>query len=302
MIYLDNFRFPTFENEDNFLAGYFQANPSSMETIYPFKILSVKGLHSLDFTEITILYGGNGSGKSTALNAISNKLGLARNSVYNKGDMQSAYLRMCDYELAECGDYEDDGLDLKDKATLITSDDIFKYMLDTRKNNAVMKRKIEKATDEWLCNRNKNGKVPISDIGLTTEQLAKLGLGRMHGLNRSQYVRITAGERTNTYSNGETGFMKFVESIVPDRLYILDEPENSLSCALQIELARYIEGSARHFGCQFIIATHSPFLLAINGAKIYNLDGNPATISKFWELPNMKLYYELFKKYDKLFR
>ena len=302
MIYLDNFRFPTFENEDNFLAGYFQANPSSMETIYPFKILSVKGLHSLDFTEITILYGGNGSGKSTALNAISNKLGLARNSVYNKGDMQSAYLRMCDYELAECGDYEDDGLDLKDKATLITSDDIFKYMLDTRKNNAVMKRKIEKATDEWLCNRNKNGKVPISDIGLTTEQLAKLGLGRMRGLNRSQYVRITAGERTNTYSNGETGFMKFVESIVPDRLYILDEPENSLSCALQIELARYIEGSARHFGCQFIIATHSPFLLAINGAKIYNLDGDPATISKFWELPNMKLYYELFKKYDKLFR
>lgn len=301
MIYLDNFRFPTFENEDNFLAGYFQANPSSMETIYPFKILSVKGLHSLDFTEITILYGGNGSGKSTALNAISNKLGLARNSVYNKGDMQSAYLRMCDYELAECGDYEDDGLDLKDKATLITSDDIFKYMLDTRKNNAVMKRKIEKATDEWLCNRNKNGKVPISDIGLTTEQLAKLGLGRMRGLNRSQYVRITAGERTNTYSNGETGFMKFVESIVPDRLYILDEPENSLSCALQIELARYIEGSARHFGCQFIIATHSPFLLAINGAKIYNLDGDPATISKFWELPNMKLYYELFKKYDKLF-
>ena len=301
MIYLDNFRFPTFEKEDNFLADYFQANPSSMETIYPFKILSVKGLYSLDFTEITILYGGNGSGKSTALNAISNKLGLARNSVYNKGDMQSAYLRMCDYELAECDDYENDGLELKDKATLITSDDIFKYMLDTRKNDAVMKRKIEKATDEWLCNRNRNGKVPISDIGLTTEQRAKLGLGRIHGLNRSQYVSITAGERTNIYSNGETGFMKFVESIVPDRLYILDEPENSLSCALQIELARYIEGSARHFGCQFIIATHSPFLLAINGAKIYNLDGDPATISKFWELPNMKLYYELFKKYDKLF-
>ena len=283
------------------MAGYFQANPSSMETIYPFKILSVKGLHSLDFTEITILYGGNGSGKSTALNAISNKLGLARNSVYNKGDMQSAYLRMCDYELAECGDYEDDGLDLKDKATLITSDDIFKYMLDTRKNNAVMKRKIEKATDEWLCNRNKNGKVPISDIGLTTEQLAKLGLGRMHGLNRSQYVRITAGERTNTYSNGETGFMKFVESIVPDRLYILDEPENSLSCALQIELARYIEGSARHFGCQFIIATHSPFLLSMRGAKIYDLDEEVVDVKRWTELENVRAYYDFFKKHEREF-
>lgn len=76
------------------------------------------------------------------------------------------------------------------------------------------------------------------------------------------------------------------------------EPENSLSCALQIELAKYIEGSARHFGCQFIIATHSHFLLAMEGAKIYNLDGDPATISKFWELPNMKLYNDLFKKYE----
>ncbi|MBQ9137991.1 MAG: AAA family ATPase [Alistipes sp.] len=302
MIYLENFRFPTFEQEDDFLASYFCANPSSMETIYPFKVLSVKGLDSLDFTEITILYGGNGSGKSTALNAISNKLGLARNSVYNKGDMQSAYLRMCRYKKSVYEDEEeDDHLELKDKATLITSDDIFKYMLDTRRNNAAMKRKIEKAADEWYANRSRNGKVPISDIGLTPEQRVKLGLGRVRGLNRSQYVRITAGERINTFSNGETGFMKFVESIVPDRLYILDEPENSLSCALQMELAKYIEGSARHFGCQFIIATHSPFLLAIGGAKIYNLDGDPATISKFWELPNMRLYYELFKGYQEKF-
>ena len=213
--------------------------------------------------------------------------------------MQHAYLSMCDYELAESEEEnEDNELELKDKATLITSDDIFKYMLDTRKNNAVMKRKIEKAADEWYVNRNKNGKVPIMDLGLTYEQRSKLGLVRVQGLNRSQYVRITAGERTNTFSNGETGFMRFVESIVHDRLYILDEPENSLSCALQIELAKYIEQSARYFGCQFIIATHSPFLLAIERAKIYNLDGAPATISRFWELPNMQLYYDLFKGYE----
>ena len=149
---------------------------------------------------------------------------------------------------------------------------------------------------QWYSNRRKSGKVPIEpEMKL---KLNELGLGRLRSLNRSQYVKVTAGTLTNTYSNGETGFMKFIENIVPDRLYILDEPENSLSCALQIELAKYIEGSARHFGCQFIIATHSPFLLAMEGAKIYNLDGDPATISKFWELPNMKLYNDLFKKYE----
>ena len=78
MIYLDSFRFPTFEQEDDYLAGYFAANPYSMNVLYPFKVLSVKGLHSLDFSEITILYGGNGSGKSTALNAISNMLWALR--------------------------------------------------------------------------------------------------------------------------------------------------------------------------------------------------------------------------------
>jgi ABC-type cobalamin/Fe3+-siderophores transport system ATPase subunit len=120
-------------------------------------------------------------------------------------------------------------------------------------------------------------------------------------VTRSQYVANKIGIVKNTYSNGETGFMRFIDSIIPDRLYILDEPENSLSCELQIELAKYIELSARYYGCQFIIATHSPFLMAISGAKLYNLDGKPATISKFWELPNMQLYYNLFKKYDREF-
>lgn len=294
MIYLDSFHFPTFEEEDEFLAGYYKLNPASVKTPYPFKVLSQNGLHSLDFKEITILYGGNGSGKSTALNAISNKLGLVRNSVYNKGDFQSDYLRMCDYDEA---DIEVD-LDLKDRATLITSDDIFKYMLDTRNRNAVMKRKINHAIDEWISLRNKNGKVPIQNVGLSVEEKMNLGLGRKRGLNRSQYIRATAGTLTETFSNGETGFMKFVESIVPDKLYLLDEPENSLSCALQIELAKFIEDSARYLGCQFIIATHSPFLLAMECAKIYNLDSDPVTISKFWELPNMKLYYDLFRKYE----
>ena len=252
------------------MAGYFAANPYSMNVLYPFKVLSVKGLHSLDFSEITILYGGNGSGKSTALNAISNKLGLARNSVYNKGDMQHAYLSMCDYELAESNEEEeneDDELELKDKAALITSDDIFKYMLDTRKNNAVMKRKIEKAADEWYVRRNKNGKVSIMDIRLTSEQRAKLGLGRIQGLNRSQYVRITAGERTNTYSNGETGFMKFVESIVPNRLYILDEPEAALSPMRLLTLIGEINYLVKN-NSQLIIATHSPILMAFPEADI----------------------------------
>ena len=44
---------------------------------------------------------------------------------------------------------------------------------------------------------------------------------------------------------------------------------------LQQELVHFLEDSVRFFGCQLLIATHSPFLLAMKGAKIYDLDADP---------------------------
>ena len=97
MIYLDSFRFPTLEREDEFLSNYYSYNSYGPQSHYPFEVLSLKGLTSLDFSEITVLYGGNGSGKSTALNVIANKLKLSRASAYNKGDLHNEYLKMCSY-------------------------------------------------------------------------------------------------------------------------------------------------------------------------------------------------------------
>ena len=47
-------------------------------------ILSKNHLSMLDFESITILYGGNGSGKTTALNVIGEKLELSRDTLYNR--------------------------------------------------------------------------------------------------------------------------------------------------------------------------------------------------------------------------
>lgn len=102
-------------------------------------------------------------------------------------------------------------------------------------------------------------------------------------------------------SNGESAFMYFVKKIEEDGLYLLDEPENSLSPERQLELLDYIKDSARFFNCQFIIATHSPFLLSMAGAKIYDLDENPVTIKKWTELENVRQYYEFFKKHQNEF-
>ena len=298
MIYLDSFRFPTLEREDEFLSNYYSYNSYGPQSHYPFEVLSLKGLTSLDFSEITVLYGGNGSGKSTALNVIANKLKLSRASAYNKGDLQNEYLKMCSYVKGELDDLEE----LRDRATFMSSDDIFRYMLDNRKKNESIRKRTGSTLFDYF-QLKKTTSIPRHFNFETGEGLDKLEeIKHARKMSPSEYLKEKIGERTALFSNGETGFMKFIESIVPDRLYILDEPENSLSCELQMKLAQYIEESSRYLGCQFIIATHSPFLLALENAKIYNLDGNPATVSCFGDLPNMKLFYNLFKKHEEEFK
>jgi predicted ATPase len=97
-------------------------------------------------------------------------------------------------------------------------------------------------------------------------------------------------------SNGENAFRYFTEKIGDNGFFILDEPENSLSPKRQIELVSFIEDSARFFGCQFVISTHSPFLLSLDRAKIYDLDCDPVQVKKWTDLENVRTYYEFFKK------
>ena len=95
----------------------------------------------------------------------------------------------------------------------------------------------------------------------------------------------------------ESAFFYFTNKIEENGLYLLDEPENSLSPERQQELVRFIEDSARFFGCQFILATHSPFLLAMKDAKIYDMDAEPVDVKKWTELPNVRAYYDFFKRH-----
>ena len=102
-------------------------------------------------------------------------------------------------------------------------------------------------------------------------------------------------------SNGETAYLYFTKQIEENALYLLDEPENSLSAVLQDKLRQFIEDSARFYNCQFIISTHSPFLLSMKGAKVYDLDSVPVESKKWTELENVRLYHEFFKTHENEF-
>lgn len=95
--------------------------------------------------------------------------------------------------------------------------------------------------------------------------------------------------------------MYFTQKIEANQIYLLDEPENSLSAGYQEELAQFIFDSARFYNCQFIIATHSPFILATQSAKVYDLDSVPVQEKRWTELENVRRYYEFFKKHESAF-
>ena len=127
----------------------------------------------------------------------------------------------------------------------------------------------------------------------------------MYVYNKKQsakkYFTEKLGKLGREYSNGANGMMYLAEKILEPGLYLLDEPENSLSSEYQYNLAELINFSANRCKAQFIIATHSPFLLSIPHAKIYDLDSNPSKEKNWWELDNMKRYFDLFKKYSNYF-
>ncbi len=281
MIYLSHFVFPDREREYNFTM---RLKRTCYDTVYPFLILSAHQLKMLDFEPVTILYGGNGSGKTTALNIIAEKLGLARDTLYNRSNFFGDYTKLCSFETV--------GKIPKD-SRIITSDDVFDFMLNLRCINEGIDQRREELFEEYQ--EAKYAKFQMHSLE-DYEQLKKVNAARRN--TQSKFVRNSLQDNVREHSNGESAFLYFADKIKENGLYLLDEPENSLSPEKQQELLRFLEDSVRFFKCQFVIATHSPFLLSMKGAKIYDLDEEVADVKRWTELGNVRAYYAFFKKYE----
>ena len=172
-------------------------------------------------------------------------------------------------------------------------------MLAVRDNNAEIGEEIEQGKSKYA--RLKFGET----VKLTgTEDYEALRLqvqARSKTLSRRKFLRRNVGEEVRLFSNGETALNYFDEKLKYDALYCLDEPENSMAPAMQLQLAEKLETLARFCGCQLIIATHSPFLLSLKGARIYDLDATPAKVKNWWELENTRIYFDFFDRYRSLF-
>ena len=308
-MYLESFTLPL-EREGELIqkrmADNISTDPQKWGTVatlgyidneYPCGIFGPKGLPEIWFRKATIFYGGNGSGKSTLLNLIAAKLGLERIAPFNSSELFDAYAAACEYTAGE----DDEGFPqrIPDGSRIITSDDIFDYMLAVRANNAEIEAEIERGKDEYR--RLKYGETVKFEGMKDYDELRLQVLARRPSVSRRKFLRRTAGTEVKLNSNGETALEYFETKLKNDTLYCLDEPENSMSPAMQLDLLAMLTEKVRYCGCQLIIATHSPFLLSMEGARIYDLDAQPAEIRNWWELENTKIYYEFFKKNEGLF-
>ena len=296
MLYLKSFTLPTDAVELEYLFGRGKLDMQCYASNqYPFGIFPHKRLSKLEFEPITIFYGGNGSGKSTILNVIAEKLKLERTAPFNNSPIIDDYLNLCKYSFSYGTPYIPDG------SAIITSDGVFDYLLDIRAINEGIDRRRDGLLEEYDSIRGE-----LTNCGWQMKSLDDYEeLRRRNEVRRgtkSQYVADRLrGTEYRMHSNGESAFAYFTNKIEANSLYLLDEPENSLSAKLQQELAQFLEDAARFYGCQLIISTHSPFLLSMRGAKIYDLDGDPAGVKRWSELENIRAYYDLFDSRRKEF-
>lgn len=271
MIYLSSFKLS--EKQLN--------NPN----IYPYNVFRGKYIEPFVFAPITIFYGENGSGKSTLLNIIANKVRLkgkeyATSNSFSMVDYCSAFSDECKFSYGE----DEFGIEIKkltENSRYIKSEDI---LYEIKK---IQQRQI--LSDGMIYD--------FVQKGMSVKE-AENYLQSKEGSRQQEYIEF-AQEK---YSNGETSMSYFSEYLLPDALYLLDEPEVSLSPANQVKLSEEINKMARLLGCQFIIATHSPFMLGTLQAKIYNIDSREYDIVEWSDLDNVRYFYNFFNRHEGEFK
>jgi predicted ATPase len=102
-----------------------------------------------------------------------------------------------------------------------------------------------------------------------------------------------------TQSHGE-GFLSFFRTRYKIKgLYFMDEPETALSPASQIKLLKILRDMSQKGHAQFIIASHSPILLACPGADIYSLDSKKLQSVKYEDTEYYRVYNDFLMDRDK---
>jgi predicted ATPase len=138
---------------------------------------------------------------------------------------------------------------------------------------------------EWC-----NGKVPGSFFGSETFKDFAQYLDEWAAVD-PEMLTYFGGKSLITQSHGQSLMSLFRARYRIRGLYLLDEPETALSPRSQLELLKVLNDMGKAGHAQFIIATHSPILLASPGAAIVSFDAVPVQEIAYEETEHYRIYH-----------
>ena len=244
-----------------------RAIPAADAHRFPFSVPTIASLGTLQLTSpVTMFVGENGSGKSTLLEGLAAATGLPTVGTDSaERDPTLEHQRRLAKALT---------LGWKrrtHRGFFLRAEDFFGFAKQVVKLRAEMQERIAELEEEY-------------------RERSAYSKGLAQGPLRASIADLERryGVDPDASSHGQSFLRLFQSRFVPDGLYILDEPEAALSPQSQLALIALIaDGVAQ--SSQFIIATHSPIVLAYPGATLFSFDRSPPAAVAFEELDHISL-------------
>lgn len=234
---------------------------------FPFSVPAIRTLPRLELrAPVTCFVGDNGSGKSTLLEAIAlaarlpavGSVELDRDETLGQQRLLASALRLGWRRRVHRGFF-------------LRAEDFFGFARRIAQLRAELQQRMGDVEREY------------ADASAYTRGLA---LGPATG-SLAELTRMY-GENVDARSHGEAFLALFESRLRPGGLYLLDEPEAALSPQSQLGLIALLADSVPQ-SCQFVVATHSPLLLAFPGATIFSFDLTPIQEVRYDELQHVNL-------------
>ena len=234
---------------------------------FPFTLEIVRSLKELEFNSpVTFFVGENGSGKSTVIEALACAIGsitVGNESVKTDRSL-SAVRKLTQYMRLSWQKRTHKGFFLR-------AEDFFSYAKNMRQMQEQLQEEMEARGKE----AGKRSKLAAA-------------LTRLPYAGQISAIKQRYGEGLDARSHGE-GFMALFQTrFVPGGLYLLDEPEAALSPTRQLTFIAALKQMVEE-DSQFIIATHSPIILAFPDATILSFDGGTIQQVQYEQLEHVNL-------------
>ena len=219
---------------------------------------------------VTFFAGDNGSGKSTLLEGIAAACELATAGAHDvETDDSLAPAR-------ELGAHLRLGWNARTRnGFFLRSEDFFGFQKRTDALRDELAAQIAGYEAELETNPNDEG--------------VRRAMGYIAAQKRE--LEATFGPEADAHSHGEAFFRFFENRLAPRGLYLLDEPEAPLSPIRQLALLSLIK-SAVGAGSQFLIASHSPLLLAMPDAQIFDFNAHPPAPCAWDDLESVRFWQQ----------